>query len=266
LLGIQSSDYVKEGSTTGFSFGAAKVNITKILAVSFLIGVYFSTNEKTSRLYSFILFSYFLLVVFGLKRGVILSLILPSVLFLNQTSGLKNIFKISLVITFLIAVSMPLWEGIFNERLEAREKNIGSIAENYETEGRYNEVFDVIDSFEKDSFFHLLFGSEPFNSPLYFRVTRMLHSDYTILIHGGGIIGFLLFFIFLIMIFRAIKPYHYLKKEYWLIVGLLIIQLILSVSGSVYLITVRSSIFLVIGLAIRHMEYQHHSRFLNERL
>jgi hypothetical protein len=126
--------------------------------------------------------------------------------------------------------------------------------ETIETEGRLSETEMVFGAWSTGSVRHKLAGSEVFNDRLFFKSKRMLHTDYMIILNGSGIIGLFLWFYLFVRIIKEKNRYYRLLKNhilfremnaiFWV---LLTAQLVLSVSGTVYAIELRSLIFLFLG-------------------
>lgn len=96
--------------------------------------------------------------------------------------------------------------------------------------------------------------------------------DYSIVFNGSGLLGlFLWFAIFYSIIKSKNKYYQYLNNDsfyrelnavFWMI---LITQLLLSISGTIYNITIRAHIFLFLGAIIGTMRNEFYSYWLTSK-
>ncbi|MCF8461742.1 MAG: hypothetical protein K9G46_13545 [Flavobacteriales bacterium] len=207
-----------------------------------------------------IAFSVLTLVVlmFSLRRTS-LAIVIVGIVFLNITS-FKNFGKkfLPLVVLLLLVGIAVVKNPVFQQRMQARANKFS--VESLEDEARYLEI-DVIRnevlSFRKpmDSFF----GKELFNSMGNYGdgkfKGRMIHVDYFTWLHGGGVLGLLLYLLFLFSIPVLLKVPFFTSNTstvhlrlFWF---LWFIQFIISVSGQMYIISFRSFIFIYLALTAR---------------
>jgi O-antigen ligase len=129
------------------------------------------------------------------------------VLFLLYKKKTTNVISLLLIIFFLIFLGRDTFIKSFVDKRET------AIDRSYFEEGRFLEILayktDIID---RESIEKILLGTEIFNSRqkffgfsymyswLYFDKDRTLHSDYSNLLYGTGIIGILSYLLFLFWI------------------------------------------------------------------
>jgi hypothetical protein len=166
----------------------------------------------------------------------------------------------SSILILVILTSFPSITNLFSSRYEARSERVEFSDSTLESEGRYDETKIVLASWISGSFKHKIIGTEVFNDRVFYNSDRMLHTDYMIILNGSGIVGFFLWFYLLFLIIAEKKKYYkklkriVLFKEinavFWV---LIVTQLLLSISGTIYAIEVRSLLFLIWGALIGTM-------------
>lgn len=254
IFALGTSDYLDET----FYFGAGRVNITKnILILVFMLPVTMLFIKKYRRAVLILYIVAFLITIVGIKRSVLISAGAGIVAYLavkRRFSLLMRTIVITSVFILIMVVMFPGFVDLFRSRFEARGERVELTEETMETEGRLSETETVFRGWSAGSFRHKLVGSEVFNDRLYFDTSRMLHTDYMIILNGSGLIGLVLWFYLFYRIikeknrFYRVLRNHILFREmnavFWV---MLVAQLVLSVSGTVYAIELRSLIFLFWG-------------------
>ncbi len=254
IFQLGTSDYLDET----FYFGAGRVNITKnILVLVFLMPATMLFVKKYRRAVIVFYLVALLITVVGIKRSVLISAAAGVVTYFSVKQRFTLLLRTTVIsgLLFLILILVfPGFTDLFRSRFEARGERVELTEETIETEGRISEIDLVSKAWVSGSFRHKLAGSEVFNDRLFFNSKRMLHTDYMIILNGSGLIGILLwFYLFIRLIWEKNRYYralgnHILFRElnalFWV---LLAAQLVLSVSGTVYAIELRSLIFLVWG-------------------
>jgi len=254
IFALGTSDYLDET----FYFGAGRVNITKnILILVFMLPVTMLFIKKYRRAVLILYIVAFLITLVGIKRSVLISAGAGIVAYLavkRRFSLLMRTIVITSVFILIMVVMFPGFVDLFRSRFEARGERVELTEETMETEGRLSETETVFRGWSAGSFRHKLVGSEVFNDRLYFDTSRMLHTDYMIILNGSGLIGLVLWFYLFYRIikeknrFYRVLRNHILFREmnavFWV---MLVAQLVLSVSGTVYAIELRSLIFLFWG-------------------
>lgn len=255
---LGTSDYLEDS----FYFGVGRVNITKstIVLIYASIILIFSSNFKYKRAIIIFLVISMIVTLIGIKRSVLLTAI-SGILIFGFTSRSKVLFIKSIVV-FLILFGVffavfPKAINLFYERYSAREERLELTEESIEQEGRYAETERVINAWIMGSFKHKIIGSEIFNDSFFFDTGRMLHTDYMVLLAGSGLIGlFFWFFIFLVMVLEKERYWKYLKTDSRLyyyhpvFYSIIFAQLLMSISGTIQGIDLRSFIMLYLGALV----------------
>ena len=254
IFQLGTSDYLDET----FYFGAGRVNITKnILILVFLMPATMLFARKYRIAITVLYLVAFLITIVGIKRSVLISAAAGVVAYLAVKQRFALLLKTAVAavgLYFILVLVFPGFTDLFKSRFEARGERVELTEETVETEGRVSEVALVSKAWKEGSLKHKIIGSEVFNDRLFFDSKRMLHTDYMIILNGSGLAGFvLLFYLYARLIreknrfYRALGN-HILFRElnalFWV---LLAAQLVLSISGTVYAIELRSLIFLVWG-------------------
>jgi len=257
IFQLGTSDYLDET----FYFGAGRVNITKnILVLVFLMPATMLFVKKYRKAVMVFYLVALLITMVGIKRSVLISAVAGVVTYLAVKQRFALLVRTTIVATALflmIVLIFPGFTDLFRSRFEARGERVELTEETMETEGRLSEIKAVMSAWSSGSFRHKLIGSEVFNDRLFFNSKRMLHTDYMIILNGSGLIGLVLWFYLYIRLIREKKLYYRalgrnilfreLNALFWV---LLAAQLVLSVSGTVYAIELRSLVFLVWGAII----------------
>jgi hypothetical protein len=199
ILGI--GDSYTDAFTTGFLI-TSRMYVVPIII--FLSVHYFIFNKKNSFLIKsydivFILINISILLINTRRTalGMLAVAILVYVFFNRQL-----IFKVVVFLIFIIAgliVSYPLYEERLTIQLERRER-IQNL-DTYEEEGRYLETLYLFEYFtSQDNIKPILFGVKLFDTYdfgiKYFGTDRPIHSDINMMIYSTGLIGFILFIVF----------------------------------------------------------------------
>lgn len=256
---LGTSDYLEDT----MYFGAGRVNITKtMIALIFTapLALLFIKN-KFNYWVAIIIFIIGVVICFmGIKRSVLLTIPAGMLVYGFLKRNKLRLVKVLIVISLLFVLTplaFPRYMDLFLQRLDAREERVEFSDETLETEGRYNEVSLVWQAWVNGDIKHKLVGSELFNDTYFFKTNRMLHTDYMIILNGSGIIGFLLWFYFIWRVIKEKNKYYkhisniYLFQELNAVFYMMLAaQLLMSISGTVYSIDLRSVIFLFWGATI----------------
>ena len=254
IFQLGTSDYLDET----FYFGAGRVNITKnILVLVFLMPATMLFARKYRTVIIVFYLVAFLITIVGIKRSVLISAAAGVVAYLAVKQRFALLLKTAAAAAGLYLILVLVFPGfmdLFKSRFEARGERVEFTEETIETEGRVSEVALVSEAWKEGSLRHKIFGSEVFNDRIFFESKRMLHTDYMIILNGSGLAGFVLWFYLYARLIREKNKYyralgnHILFRElnalFWV---LLAAQLVLSISGTIYAIELRSLIFLVWG-------------------
>ncbi len=276
ILNLLITNYFHLGESSyidaTFYYGSARVNITKTLAALLICSPLIILTSKGSnyhKLIFIILLISLVLIFIGVKRAAVLSVLVASILYLILTPRKGKQIKYLTYASIILFITSPLYLLQIEQRFIAREDRLALRQETLETEARYNEVFMVLDAFQKEDIPHKLFGSELFNDRAYFNTIRMLHTDYMTLLNGSGLIGMFFFFGVYIMIIREKNKYYRFVRDdklyrefnavFW---AILISMLILSIAGTIHEIGSRAFMFMYLGAILRLMKEGYKSKAL----
>lgn len=258
IFHLGSSDYTSE---TSFYYGVARVDITMSMAVLILaVSPIFLliTNKKRQIYIVVILLISFIIVLLGMKRTAIASLILGYIIYMFISHiSIKQIGKY-IGISFILLLFSPLFfNTLYTRYLSRQEAGRFDIDQAQGEEARFMEVNNVINDFINGDIGHKLFGSELFNYKEFANVERMLHTDYTTMLHGSGLIGIFIFIFIYLLIFKKVNFYRKFFKKNKLMISvvatsfsLLVVALILGIGSTVHGIGVRAYIFLFLGASL----------------
>lgn len=255
---VGESDYLEDS----LYYGAGSVNITKMTLVLLFAALNIFPVVKDK--YRYLFFSFMGIATFftvvGIKRSVLLSFIASIIIFLLFNRLKRGVTQLVVVSSFVLLFLFLLFPGgyeLFYERFQARSEEIELTDESLEKEGRVNEYEMVIDAWVNGSIGHKLFGSELFNDRYFFNSNRMLHTDYMVVLNGSGIVGMFFWFFVLFLILLDGKHYwNYNKSDprFRLLMvsfySILCAQILMSVSGSIQGIGLRSFILLYLGAIV----------------
>ncbi len=258
IFKLGTSDYLEDS----LYFGAGRVNITK----SALILLFASLNiiPVIKRRYKYLFFSFMgtaaFFTVVGIKRSVLLSFIAGIIIFLffnRLKRGATQLVVISIFAMLFLLLLFPRGYELFSERFDARSGQIEISDESMDKETRVDETQLVINTWIDGSIKHKLFGSELFNDRYFFNVDRMLHTDYMVVLNGSGLVGIFLWFFVLFLIFidgRFYWKYNKTDARFSLLMvsfySIICAQLLMSISGTIQGIGLRSFILLYLGAIV----------------
>ena len=194
----------------------------------------------------------------GVKRSAIFGIIVGYIVYFFFTSNKTNTIKYLFGISILLLISTPFYFSTFQERFEKRqEAGRFDPSQAEDEESRYKEIFMVLDDYNKSEFINKVFGKEMFNSISYFKMNRMLHTNFATVFHGSGVVGI---FLFSAIVFFVLIKLWYLKKQFnnyfiaseMIAVSFAIISamLLTAISGSITTIAIRSISYLFLGSVI----------------
>jgi len=199
-----------------------------------------------------------IVLILSIKRIAISVFFIGIFLFYLLAGKIGKTLKTILIIACLLLATLPLYEDLLLNRINARANRFEEGA--LEREGRYLEtpyIWNEVLSFENP--IKSIFGLEGFNSVGNYAKgkfgDRNAHIDYNLIVNTLGIFGLgLYFYIFADMILLFFKlqknmqlPYSIFTYLRSLFFTLIICQFITSFSGQMYLITPRMIIFLYLG-------------------
>lgn len=261
LFGFGSSTYLEDS----FYLGGASNGLTNEMAVMILVVLTYiliSSNRRWN-IFAFIIIAIsFIVILTVLRRGAVLTL-LAGVGVLILSVGLnRKILKSLVIVAIGLVILFPIYGNTLISRFEFRVDTLGGSLTNYETEGRYLEIYRVLNDIETKGAKMLLFGTHNLNSVNYFG-GREIHVGYTALLHGSGIIGlgwFLLIIFQLVMkqnkYYKKLKKiYHYkvLNGLFW---GLVIALFTYLLTSRLHSYTSTIPFFLMLGSILGTMKHE----------
>ena len=253
-LGV--SEYLEDS----LYLGGGLVQITYTLALFVTISpVMFALidNKKEKYLYYIIAISSIVLILLVLRRISIAALLVGYLIyFILSDRGLK-VLKHGFVFILILAIFYPIFGDLFISRLQARKEAVPEVTQS----GRVFETFLVINEILENTAKHALFGTDLFSSHTYGQNRRsffiigrgrQLHVDYNIILHGAGIIGFLLYILIHLSLFiegynmddQHLLLYNEMRAIFW---SIFFVTLTISFSGSISSVGFRSTAFLYMG-------------------
>jgi len=174
----------------------------------------------------------------------------------------KQALKYVMPAIILMIIAYPIYEKPLNSAIEARSSRL-SFEHKYENEARFLEVKTITERVLRfDNIDYSLFGMEYLNSfgtysTWEFPVlpTRILHTDYAVVLHGAGIIGIISYASIILLL--LLKSLQYARRfgfddpiSIFIFCSLLILVLV-TFSGSILNITFRTTFFILLGSVMR---------------
>jgi hypothetical protein len=200
----------------------------------------------------------FIFILLNVRRTAILIPIVGLVVYAFYIPNKGKIMTGLFFSLILMLALSPIYTDKLMERFNFRQEQGRFDSDFYKTEGRFYEttiVYEEIMSFEDPIL--SLFGERIFASGWIDKEKqpRMLHSDPAVLIYGTGIIGFIIYLLIYFKLFSLIplgltnnKFIGTLKGAFYTVI---FISLMASLNGSILLMSLRSLIFLFLGLIYR---------------
>jgi hypothetical protein len=219
---------------------------------------YINNNKKRLFIYYIWGFITYIFILLNMRRTAILIPIVGLIPHLIFSKYKNQILKYLLLFFTILLISFPLYKDVFIERYELRAEKGRFEKDFYKTEARYIENVEMLDEISE---FHdpykVLFGignnafAEAISNGQVVR--RMYHSDTAKLYHSVGLFGLFFYFsIYLILLKEILKIRNVKNNNHFKIaaLGLLFIQLFVSLNGSITIITFRTVSFLFMGAFI----------------
>lgn len=256
------------GSYEGISTGSGlhhNTIYTGVLVIVLSLALLQYSNNKSRDMFLIVVMG--IIIFLSLRRTAIVLVIISYMLYLfmaNKKQALKYLIPVIIVIT----LAYPIYEKPLNSAIEARSSRL-SFEHKYQNESRFLEVKIITDRILKfDNINYSFFGMEYLNSfgtysTLEFPVlpTRILHADYAVVLHGGGMVGLSLYMAIIILIFiKSFKVINERGKSHDISIMLLCfssILLLTTFSGGMLNITFRTTLFILLGSAMRVSEKHH---------
>lgn len=263
IFKLGSTGYARDSS---FYYGAGHINITKDLAVMVVCStIVFQYKEKLKypKVFGFLLVAAIVIIGITLKRTAVATVAAGIIFYIVYSPSRTKSIGYLLVGIVALVLAYPLYGDQLSQSLAQREGRLNlNNEENLEEEARLQESDQVIYEFIHGDLGHQLFGSEIFNDREYFNVQRMMHMDYSILLHGSGAVGVIFYLAIMGSIVLTFMKHTalvrlrdqrliHLKGIFW---SLVIAFLLMGISNSVYVIGLRSLLFIYFGAILRLLE------------
>lgn len=238
-----------------------------IIVLSFFLIKYFNTK------YLILILNITLLIIIILSgRRTAIVLIVLSYLIYIILGQKKDVLKYILVLLIVATVTFPIYNKPLLNIIEARGQKM-TLGAGIENASRILEIRALTSNmFNSEDINYVLFGTEYLNSSgtyhlSMFRVpiTRILHTDYAVILHGSGIIGITIYFLFLILVvLKTYKSYKIFGRSNGIVIMLTCFTIILisvTFSGSILNITFRTTLFILFGALSRISEHERYVIF-----
>ena len=242
IYGIGRSPYLQDFFFTGgASIGPVSVLVFFLLIMP-LVG---TLKGKFDIKYIILTLASLIIILLLFRRGAVFGLALGFLTYTLITIRQKKTYIIASISAVLLIIVFAFFGNEIKQVYEARDNE--AFIEG--TAGRAMEVEWVMDSFKDKGFISLVGGIEAFNSGGYFHrernISRSLHTDYMVLLHGTGIIGVILMIGVYFLFFRKFKKTDItVFSTYY---SILFASLIMSYSGLFLGITSYSLMMILLG-------------------
>lgn len=234
--------------------------------------------KKKWWIYLLSIFCFVFLIIF-MKRTVILMIILGIMIIYGivnyYLSRYKSFYRstifarkyVFLFLTLILCI-MPFFKDTIESQLARREQAF--VTEHFKEEGRVKEWEAVCDEIlYEGNIVLLLLGKEPFNSVGNYGHgkfgPRQIHSDYSALLHGTGIIGIFFYFsihVYLLVLLIRLKcgiPLLFFRRDpvsvylFAISVSLLLLRFISASSGNIDAVLSNALFYTYIGITLRFL-------------
>jgi len=261
---------IGQASYEGAEFLSGGLTHNKVYPVSLIIVlwlfIYPHFKNFFNKLFSILLVSISVIMLFLILRRTGLLVLAIGFLAYGVFEKRKfNLIVTSSLIVIIIIATIPLYKDYLTSAIEARGYRVTFEKlrdRGLTSEIRFREIFSVNRNiFSFDDYKYSFFGKEIYNSAgtynsdkYYFAPTRILHSDYSIILHGSGIIGLILYTLIFIKIYKEFsnslkytKHNQEVKTLKNIFIVFFILLLAISIPGRLIAISFRSILFLMLG-------------------
>jgi hypothetical protein len=262
---------------TGHLTGARLYQFSIIILVLLSIGKIY-VNDFNKYLYYLVSIISFLIILMVLRRSAIIILLIGFITFFLFYPTRGKVLIASSLFLVIGYIGYDNKDEIM-ELIEFRSSRVTDVSL-LTTERRYQEYEAIYLTLNREPV-HLLLGSgELFNSRGKYGEEhwrdwgdRRIHSDYGILLHGGGFLALCLYLVFLFsMLYKnfKLKPvYLYLVNFKLLLSSLILVAIVISFMGGMYYVSYNTLNMLLIGSIMRILEEKNiiynlmHSDYIN---
>jgi hypothetical protein len=266
ILGIGENQY---GGTDGFTAGAFKfsrIYTGSFFLISIPIIAFWNRKKAIINFLPLIGLVTALILILSTRRTAVVLFLSGGVIFLFWFIGkLPKVILWASVATLLLMALFPLYSGILMKQLEKRQHVfVEQNGFDLESETRYDETLAAwTERFKGREISTAFFGNHLFNSQGNYdegiHKDRPLHLDINIILHGAGIVGLILFFLFyseLILTYfkNRITPISVKEKiTEATFVSVLFCMLMLVFSGGLTAVTHNMMASLIAGACLRQI-------------
>lgn len=229
-------------------------------------------NFRTKYLILILNISMLTIIVLSGRRTAVVLIVLCYLIYIILGQK-KEVIKYVLVLLIFATVTFPIYNKPLLNVIEARGQRM-TLEAGIENTSRFREMQAITSIMlgSKD-INYMLFGTEYLNSFGTYRssmflvpATRILHTDYSVILHGSGIVGVTIYLLFLIfVVLKTYKSYKYYGRNNSIVIMLTcftIILISLTFSGSILNITFRTTFFIIFG-ALSRISEQHNSKLID---
>lgn len=275
------SGYTEQGLEMGNLFSDAMYQVVYSIISIFLLIILFPSRRR----FIFILSAICgIVVVVSMKRTTMFALFVGMLSYqffcFIYGKSLKRLFRFHLKYLtnffLLILLFSPFFLSYFFINLEARQNTFEKAREDITEEGRIAEFIYITDEIlRSDKTLTLLFGKETFNLVGTYANgrfgLRQIHGDYSVLLHGTGVIGcFAWFFIHLYLVLWIVKlkrtsyskNVNYSTVLYSIFLSLIFVQCIIMGAGSLGLVISSSFFYASLGGILRYFYNKNQIKFV----
>ncbi len=257
MFNVGRNQYIDEGEDV-FSVGLGSTHLYLPALAIVSLPYIFKERSKIEKILAFLLgFISFILLGISLRRTTLIIVIFGITLYYLFQGYYIQILKAFFITVALLALTFPIYKEPLMERIEYRQK---VFTEGYtlSSENRWIEIGLVLEEIKKSpNLIRILFGKEFLNSQGNYGGgifgQRSLHGDYTRLLHGSGLVGLMIYFLFYRLLLIKFNEFCLLyegrsKKELKsLFLSFFILSILISLVGRFEDISFRSYLFLVMG-------------------
>jgi len=279
------SNYFNLGITqynAGFYSGSIETN--KIYSASLSIVLWMVllphfTSKKKKIISTVIILILSVIILLTMRRtGIIIVLLGVAIYFILHNKKSYPLF-LAVISSIFLFISYPIYRDTLSSTIEARAHKV-TMERGIEAEIRYKEILSVSNKiFSFSDPIYSLFGTElynsrgTYNSHIHtFQLKRLLHSDYSTILHGSGLLGFLLYVMIFVSMYRDCSKLWRNGKKTIIVQELktvflifFILVIVISIPGRMTSISFRTIIFSLLGATTGILYKNKYRQCLNQK-
>lgn len=267
IYGIGDSSY-EHGETEGYK---AALGDAKLYTPAFLVGMMpflmRGNYQKYKKLWVFIALIVSVLLILTLRRTAIMIIILTIISYYTFSKQISKLLKVGLLGLMAVVLSYPLYSDILEQRFEVRN-NVFNEEYSVLEEGRLMELAFIIETFNSSDYplFTYVLGREAFNTIDNYNYVegRPIHVDYSYIFFSSGLLGLVLYIVFIILIYNKLKLYKrapYCDRRIGsMFQSLLFMFILVGFSGNMWAVTYRVFIISNLGAFAGFIYHEHINR------